>query len=282
MPPPFASAQAGPEPTNEASRSKRRTYKPCSNVNKLRLGTGRKGKSQGVSESSEEIDRMAVGMYLSRHFGAEPLTKRSDQVDATVKPLWANAKRVEKTFHQRGEHAETVAATAVRTVRDQLTKAAPLPEPDAKRRSSGGSTRKSRLSTTTPPQDTEEPPRNRHGSDTSGTCAEGRAIASHGLGRLRRDRCRAPCFLFLGPWQVHAPLRAFCCPPFGTRRKDSRFSGNLPRTQQLPPFRSAALKVLAAERLRRSSSLLKTGSSLSTILSAGSGDDLEERDPVCV
>ena len=196
-------SSAGPEPTLQ--QGKRRTYKPCSNVNKLRLGTGRKGKSQGAPESSEEIDRMAVNMYLSRHFGAEPLTKRSDPVDATVKPLWANAKRVGKTFRHR-EHAETVAATAVRTVREQLTKAVPLPEPDVERRSSGG----------------------------------------------------------------------------GTRRKVSRFSENLPRTQPLPPFRNAALKVLAAERLRRSSSLLKTEGSLSTILSEGSAEDLEKRDPVYV
>ena len=82
---------------------------------------------------------MAVGMYLTRHFGAEPLTKRSDQVDKTVKPLWAKAKLVEKLFHQQGEYAETVAATAVHTVRDQLAKAAPLPMPDDEtlRRSSG-------------------------------------------------------------------------------------------------------------------------------------------------
>lgn len=54
---------------------------------------------------------------------------------------------------------------------------------------------------------------------------------------------------------------------------------NLPETQQLPPFRSAALKVLAAQRIRRGG-LNKQGSSLSTILSNGSAE--EEREAVYV
>ena len=153
-PAPLLFAQAGPEPAQESQSSKCRTYKPCSNVNKLCLGTGCK-KSQGASKSSEQSDRMAVGMYLTRHFGAEPLTKRSDHVDAAVKPLWAKAKLVQTLFHQQGEYAETVAASAVHTVRDRLAKAAPLPMPDdeTRRRSSGVATtnRKRPLSTREPP-----------------------------------------------------------------------------------------------------------------------------------
>ena len=112
-----SSQAASTVPTSLKEQGKRQTFK--GNIGKLALGAGQK-KASGPA-SSREFDRAAVSAYLARHFGAEPLTKRSaEEAGAGVGAMWSSARSVVQGERAKGERAEEVAASTVHRVRKQL------------------------------------------------------------------------------------------------------------------------------------------------------------------